>query len=152
MRTGFWQTRFARETLSRIPLNDIFHADVFLHGVCGVFALALHDMFGYPIEAVAEGNFDNSLPWQARLIHIYGKQENVCIDVRGATDDWDDFLSEFSDVAYTEFAETIPLTVEQLREFLLQEMSEEEMREFCRMAKTLIADNEFAYNLNSSKE
>lgn len=152
MKTDFCQTQFSAKTLSHIPLNDIFHADVFLHGVCGIFALMLHDMFGYLIEAVAEGNFDNSFPWQVRLIHIYCKRGNAYIDVRGAIDDWSDFLSEFSDIADTEFAETLPLTAEQLREFLLQEMSEEELCEFCRMAKTLIEDNEFTYKLNSAKE
>lgn len=129
--------------------THIIHADVFLHGVCGIFALVLQDMFGYPIEAVAEGDFDNSLPWQARLIHVYCRQNDTYIDVRGAIDNWDEFLSEFSDVAYTNFTETISLTNEQLREFLMQEMSENEMREFCQMAKALIEDNKFAYSLNS---
>lgn len=80
-------------------------AGIFLHGICGVFALALHDKFGYPIEHIVapmepeeeyEGDSEDNAPVNS-LVHIYCVQDDVLLDVRGATDNEPLFMSEFSD-------------------------------------------------------
>ena len=88
---------------ARIPPQT--DAGIFLHGICGVFALALHDKFGYQIEHIVapveaeeeyEGNLeDNTLV--NSLVHIYCVQDDILLDVRGATDNEQLFMSEFSD-------------------------------------------------------
>ena len=75
------------------------------NGICGVFALALHDRFGYPIEHIVapiepeeeyEGDLEDNVPVNS-LVHIYCVQDDILLDVRGATDDEALFMSEFSD-------------------------------------------------------
>lgn len=41
------------EALEKIDLGDGMDASIFLHGVCGIFALALHETFGYGLWVVA---------------------------------------------------------------------------------------------------
>lgn len=81
-----------------------FDAGAFLHGVCGFFALALYNAFGYSIEAVCElpEEEDEDIEWDQTLIHIFCKKGNKLIDVRGITDDDIEFLDEFNDFFETE--------------------------------------------------
>ena len=72
-------------------------AGIFLHGICGVFALALHDRFGYPIEHVVvleEPDDEDAEPYND-LIHIYCVSDNKFYDVRGCADNEDLFLMNF---------------------------------------------------------
>ena len=66
-------------------------ADVFLHGSCNLFALALHEKLGYPVFEVIDH--------QGRMAHVFCKAEyhgqEVFVDVRGATTDITECLSEF---------------------------------------------------------
>lgn len=66
-------------------------ADVFLHGSCNLFALAIHDLLGYPVYEV--------LDYQGCMSHVFCKAEyhgqEVYVDVRGATTDITECLSEF---------------------------------------------------------
>ena len=68
--------------------------DLFLHGNCDIFACYLHEKYGYEMKAVYEYNSE-------LLIHAYCTAEinnkTVCIDVRGITDDWNEFITEFDD-------------------------------------------------------
>ena len=75
-------------------------ASVFLHGLCGFFALALHDKFGYVIEAMCERPEENDgerYNWKTTLIHLYCRKEDKLIDVRGTTNDRKEFYDEFAD-------------------------------------------------------
>jgi hypothetical protein len=65
----------------------------FLHGYCFEFARYLNLLYHYPIECIyAE---DDS------LIHAYcvieKNNKSLFIDIRGCTDDWDEFIDDFAD-------------------------------------------------------
>ena len=81
------------------------YANDFLHGVCGIFALALHDQFGYPINAlqwIYDGDDDtpSDSVWDG-LVHIFCPvsvfDQDGWVDVRGITTNWDEFCKEFDD-------------------------------------------------------
>lgn len=68
----------------------------FLHGECNVFAVFLHDKYGYDIESLwNKGEFDTG------LIHSYCTKEingvKYYIDIRGITDSYQEFMKEFYD-------------------------------------------------------
>ncbi len=70
-----------------------YNAYQFLHGYCYVFAEALHDIYGYQVEnAYGENGF---------LVHsyciTYDEDSPLFIDVRGITDDYQEFIEEFGD-------------------------------------------------------
>ena len=77
-------------------------ATIFLHGICGVFALALHHLLGYPIEVLLD---DSEGEMWARLVHLYCpvevREQQGYADVRGITTSWDGFLAEFADLSET---------------------------------------------------
>ena len=70
-----------------IPMD----AGVFLHGNCGIFAMALHERFGYSIEHVVapadddDDDEEDSVPG-TQLVHIYCLDGDTLYDVRGGTD------------------------------------------------------------------
>lgn len=79
--------------LGNEPKCKNFGPDDFLHGYCDIFACMLHDKYGYPIEKIIDED--------GLLIHAYCvcKQYNrtLYMDIRGATDNWEEFLEEFDD-------------------------------------------------------
>lgn len=70
-------------------------AEVFLRGSCGLFALALHDEFGYAVYEAKDG--------AGRLLHIFCKATYKCqdayIDIRGITTSFLECFSEFDEDA-----------------------------------------------------
>ena len=94
-----------RSSLSKIKFDDTFilirdeskeecpfsDGNGFLHGICNIFALALHREFGYDIYEVVDKD--------KKSIHWFGlssfNNHPIYIDVRGATTDFDEFFSEF---------------------------------------------------------
>lgn len=68
--------------------------DWFLHGNCDIFACYLHEKYGYGMKAIYDCDSDE-------LIHVYCtaeiNNETVYIDVRGITNNWDEFIEEFDD-------------------------------------------------------
>ena len=65
-------------------------ADIFLHGSCQLFSLALHKSFGYNAYKIT---------WKGRHIHYFcmidlGKHK-IYIDVRGMTTDFNEFVLTF---------------------------------------------------------
>ena len=65
-------------------------ADIFLHGSCQLFSLALYKRFGY--EAF-------KITWEGRHIHYFCMidvcRTKIFIDVRGMTTDFNEFVSTF---------------------------------------------------------
>ncbi len=67
----------------------------YLHGYCDMFALALHERYGYRIERIIS-------PEKHNLIHAYCTAPapdgtTLFIDCRGITDNWGEFIGEFKD-------------------------------------------------------
>lgn len=78
--------------------NDLLSDDIssyhFLHGMCDVFARYMAHTYGLRQEAILDD--------EGRLIHAYCMAQTptgttLFLDVRGWTDDYDEFLSEFDD-------------------------------------------------------
>lgn len=123
--TLFWATEDPCAALEHIDIGRKFDASFFLHGVCGIFALALNEIYGYTIEIAAEENYEG-LPWEARLVHVYCVDGDNYIDIRGVTDDQDAFFDEFADFLTGYDDEYFELPVDDLRDFVHKEMSKDE--------------------------
>ena len=128
-----------------IPMD----AGVFLHGNCGIFAMALHERFGYSIEHVVapadddDDDEEDSVPG-TQLVHIYCLDGDTLYDVRGGTDDEDFFFEEFSD--WVDGREDYyPMGPDECHEFVLGCMSKEEYQEFYTAALKFIDEHESWY-------
>ena len=74
----------------------------FLHGSCDVFAKALSDINGLSISAIYEPDEDatgiEDYPDKYHLVHMYcTTKDGYYVDVRGITDNWDEFIKDFID-------------------------------------------------------
>lgn len=71
-------------------------ADVFLHGSCNLFALTLHETFGYEVYEIRDK--------EDRMVHVFCKStyrgQDVYVDVRGVTTDFVECVSEFRNQLY----------------------------------------------------
>ena len=94
------------ENYTEIQCNDEDSADflytnswIFLHGSCNLFALALHDEFGYEVYEIRDK--------ENHMRHVFCKSlyqgQEVYIDVRGITTDIRECLSEFRNDFYNSF-------------------------------------------------
>ncbi len=96
MKTGFWLLKedkkeknfdFLKENEIKDKLELMGTPYQFLDGLCHSFAIGLKYLFGYDIEVIMGEN--------GRIIHAYAVKDGHYIDVRGITDNWDEFLDEF---------------------------------------------------------
>ena len=71
--------------------NIYYNAHLFLHGICHVFAYALHLKYGYQILELK--NETGSMVHWCCISKYKGKK--VYIDVRGITSDYNEFIDEF---------------------------------------------------------
>lgn len=152
LRSGFWlYGHDAMEAQMKQALVRTDHgcktmdATIYLHGVCGVFALAMHDRLSHPIEALLDDS-DGHI-WN-RLVHLYcpvkvlGQQGYA--DVRGITTSWDEFLKEYAGLSST--WERKPVDPDELREHLLMELGKETLVQFFRGAEALIREEPWTYD------
>lgn len=151
METLFWthEDEEPCEALEKVDLGDRLDASIFLHGECGIFALALNEMFGYEIWVVAfepEDWGDEEDTWENRLVHVYCQKGDCYIDVRGITDDWDAFLDEFADELYGD-DEYIDVPVTDLRNWIFESMPSETYNLFHNAAMGLIRKHYAEYQV-----
>lgn len=152
METLFWTSESENgpcEALEEINLGDGLDASIFLHGVCGIFALALHETFGYELWVVAyepEDWEDEDDAWTNRLVHVYCQKDGYYIDVRGITDDRNAFFDEFADFLYGD-DEYIDIPATDLKDWISSSMSSEEYESFYSAAKDLIQKNFAGYQV-----
>lgn len=138
--TLFWAHEDPSFALEQVSIGRSATADWYLHGVCGIFALALHDIFSYAIEVAAEENIDGS-PLESRLVHVYCRDGDYCIDVRGVTDSWDAFIDEFTDFLGGYDDEYVEMSADDLRNLDIWEMSTEEFEWLYKAAVKLIQEH-----------
>lgn len=143
------------EELNAISLgedNEWFSAFYFLHGICGFFALALHDYYGYDIwrlDGIDEDVDEGEEPMDF-LIHIYCVAPNgQLIDVRGSTTDENAFVEEFLDFCDEDNINGRSMTAEELRNFLKPLLSEKEFDYFYYAAMDMITTHEDWYDCKS---
>ena len=72
---------------------------IFLHGSCHLFALALHKEFGYEVYEIRD--------YDDYMRHVFCKAtyrgQDVYIDVRGVTTDFSECMSDFQNMFYNSF-------------------------------------------------
>lgn len=154
---GFWSKTDPYKALCKVELQSDsgvpkMDAGVFLHGVCGIFALVLAEEFGYPIyvaHALPESDFsdDENEPAEPDMdwcvdnaIHFYCVEQVGdsiwYIDVRGRTKDWDQFVgAEFDGLPVGGWFE-YPAT--DCRDYLSTLMTSEELAYFEKAAKKFL--------------
>jgi hypothetical protein len=76
------------ENMADCPYDDAY---TFLHGSCDLFACALHKQFGYEICEIENKN-NKAIHWFCQSKY---NGNTIYIDVRGATTDFGEFISEF---------------------------------------------------------
>lgn len=74
-------------------------AEVFLHGSCNLFALALHEEFKYEVYEIRDS--------KGIMVHVFCRaiyrNRIVYIDVRGVTTDFVECVSEFRNYFYNDY-------------------------------------------------
>lgn len=144
--TLFWKEDEPGAILETVQLDRVkFSADIFLHGVCGIFALALHKKFGYDVVVLAEENIEG-LDWYDRLIHVFCRKGSAFIDVRGVTADEEAFLDEFSDFT-SRHDECFQIQPQELESVVQREMSLKEYHDFLYAAENLIEKYQDGYRV-----
>lgn len=162
VKTGLWASckkdvEFVDE-LAKYPFANFFVSleggmSVFLHGMCGIFALALHDRLGYNLGWILDDEYEGENPW-AHLVHLLCYQPdtedgNPCtwIDVRGATDNYRDFCEEFED--FFDFPGTCvePPDPDKVRETIISEVGETGFNLLYQEAKAFIGQHPDWYTI-----
>ena len=114
--------------------------DWFLHGNCDIFACYLHEKYGYEIKAIYE--YDSN-----QLIHVYCTAEinnkTVYIDVRGITDDWNEFITEYDDW----YSVDCPIETFEIPEYYYE--AKEENNDIFIAAKVIEYENSDFYDVKS---
>lgn len=159
-RTGLWRTCPTDdkivERLEQITLNPQdgllrFDANFFLHGSCGVFALALHDIFGYRLGWLLDDEYNSkdsddlyaSDPYM-HIVHIFCVAETpeygaLFVDVRGMVDNAEMFFREFEDFFEPPVRKPpYSPTEEDLRNWMGLEAGSKTLEQFYRWAREMI--------------
>lgn len=139
------------EALDGIPvMND--SAMIYLHGVCGIFALALHDIFGYKLDWAVEDDIEwaeqNPDPMDY-LVHVfcYDEEREAFIDVRGITTSMKDFFEEFEDFFTPPGVYVGDLEAEALRQSIIADKGEETFQNYYDLACIMINEHRDWYEM-----
>jgi len=119
------------------PKHDV-DAWSYLHGICGVFALALAEEYGYKIQMVRDAS---DAPGLANLCHVFCVIEDfpnptMYIDARGLTDNKELFLHEFEEFLDNPVFENV--NPDDLKRILINELGSMGYPFFLSRAKMLI--------------
>lgn|SRR5574344_1001512 len=113
--------------------NTIFDETIFLHGVCGIFAIALHDIKGFDIVELYDEDKE--------VIHYFCQNNNKYYDIRGEMSDLKMFLNEFADF-FDINKKKFPLVkindYDKLQTEIINECGDEFYKDAYTIAKTII--------------
>lgn len=137
------------------PSDDfMMEMNVYLHGMCTVFAIALHDIYGYPVSVMLDDEEGSKDAPDQHLIHAYCTANRdgapVFIDVRGTTGDAKTFKDEFSDFFDTEPVVVDGFPVERLKEWVRNDIGETS-GEYLAIAKDFIRTHPDWYAVPGTK-
>ena len=146
MEKGFYEVPFVEDALMNLvfPEGQKIDGQTFLHGECGIFALALHDTYGYDLGWLLDDDEENESdnPWH-HLVHVFcitnvdGEDDPVYIDVRGCQTNESRFEDPFEDF-FVEPNYVYGVSYETIRDNIWMEMSKEEYDTFYKAAKLFI--------------
>lgn len=120
MTKGFYQYGNDPEEVmlsAKLDTEDKVDSYCFLHGLCTIFALELHQEFGYPIYMLYSADDE---PVLDSLIHVFCQVEDGAgirhfIDARGITDSKEVVIKSFGDwYSAPAFKEVVPGELERL--------------------------------------
>ena len=116
-------------------------ADWFLHGVCGIFALALHKRFGYAIRYLngLDEDVDEGEAPEEFLLHIYCvTDDGLFVDVRGITEDEDKLIDPFLDLCDKNNVSGYDYDADECEKTIKDDMSSEEYDTLYSVANSII--------------
>lgn len=173
MEKGFYTKPDVDEALENLFFNansDIC-GEMFLHGVCGIFALALHDTYGYNIGWILDDEEDDEeddcIPWNLddkisnksescynpwyHLVHIFcyhenSKENTVFVDIRGCQTDKSKFEEGFEDF-FVEPNYEFDLSYDDLKDKICETMSKETFKEYYDAAIYFIKEGKDIYKI-----
>lgn len=112
-------------------------AAIYLHGNCEIFAIALNNVFGYPIQYLTDTTrYAHTKDKLNTLVHAYCNANGTYIDVRGVTTDRKTLIEEFEDFFST--PAYIDTSAHGLRDKLFNGMNETEARQEIQIAVDFI--------------
>jgi len=146
METGFFCLRYEEKIDDALEATILPYgrsAEIFLHGYCDIFALALHQAFGYKMEQMADSAEPDT------LVHAYCVSHNaagnkVFIDVRGVTGSEGALFGPFEDF-FTEPVRKTILSEHDARRCMLYPT--QMLKRLLREAKRIIEQNHGIYNV-----
>ena len=149
MTKGFYQYGADPDEVMLSTYVDREHdvdAYCFLHGMCTIFAVALHREFGYPIYMLRDADDE---PVLASLIHIYciagdSKGMRHYVDARGVTASKDAFLDSFED--FFDFPAEQEIQEDEVERLMIEDMGKETYQFFLNCANQLITLHKDYYN------
>ena len=126
-------------------------AHAFLHGICGIFALALHDIFGYALDWCVEDDFeyaDDPVPMDY-LVHVFcfDEERAAFIDVRGITTSMEAFFEEFEDFFTPPGIYVGDLDAEMLKQTMVSDMGNKTYEDLYAAACALIQGHRSWYEM-----
>lgn len=143
--TGFYLEDDPEEALESMPLNDGMPntgMDLYLHGHCTCFAIALHELFGYDLFFFIDSEDEKSID---NIIHAYCKKNGEYIDVRGITKDKTACFSAFEDF-FTDPV-VIKTTVEELRKNACKIAGKTTAEKYIGLAREFILSHKDFYEI-----
>ena len=149
MTKGFYQYGADPDEVMLSTYVDREHdvdAYCFLHGMCTIFAVALHREFGYSIYMLRDADDE---PVLDSLIHIYciagdSKGMRHYVDARGVTASKDAFLDSFED--FFDFPAEQEIQEDEVERLMIEDMGKETYQFFLNCANQLIALHMNYYN------
>lgn len=146
MQTGFYNAGDMDVALFDLSCAEFPTIDgmMYLHGVCDIFALALHDTYGYELcrGMAYDYDVDDNVLVHAFCMTVSSNGEDVFVDIRGCTTDEKLFEDEFSDWEM-EYDFSIPREVVHFG--LIRDMTKEEFETFYEAAKIFIKMGDSIY-------
>ena len=144
MQKGFWNhSGISWQDLKNEPSAEGHTPYDFLHGCCDVFAIILHEKYGYSLEYVE---------WLG-LVHAYcvAKHDNreYYIDVRGVCSDYNTFFKEFDVFGVQGKAKVYRIDNKKdiPSQFLYSEKAWQDMSDYRKAAENIISRYDY-YALN----
>lgn len=151
MQKGYYSVPDLDDTLCELmyPSDNEICGMAFLHGVCGIFALALHDVFNYDIGWILDDEEDDIYdPWH-HLVHVFCHYETeegttVFVDIRGSQSDEDIFETPFEDF-FVEPQYDFNLSCDDIKDNICMDISKKLFDNYYAAAIHFIRTNNEAY-------
>ena len=158
METGYYSLPDMDNALESLVYtgNTSIIGQTFLHGLCGIFALALHDTYGYELGWLLDDDEDNESdnPWH-HLVHVFcyytlPNGDTVYVDIRGSQTDEKKLEAPFEDF-YVEPNYVLGVSYEETRDNICDCMGATAFEMYYAAACEFIRQERFFYSPSAHK-